>query len=89
MPTMQDQWGRRLGEVLDLFEGQPLSGLERPDLRKLLHVNSSTISLLLSRDLITRASRAGRVIRSAGISRTDKNALKPAESPTEIILRVV
>lgn len=42
-----------LVEVLDHFEGQALIGLTRADLRKRLHVNSSTVGALLRRGLIT------------------------------------
>ena len=41
-----------LAEVPDVFEAEGLSGLTRDDLRKQLHINSSTVSLLLKRGLI-------------------------------------
>ncbi|WP_136653285.1 TniQ family protein [Paracoccus aeridis] len=41
-----------LSEVLDLFEGKPLTGLTRADLKARLHVNSSTVSLLLKEGMI-------------------------------------
>ena len=46
-----------LAEVIAGFEGPPLTGLTRTDLNKRLHVNGSTVSLLLSRRMIdsTRA----------------------------------
>ena len=51
-----------LSEVLDLFEGKPLTGLTRADLKARLHVNSSTVSLLLKEEMI--ASREVRHPRS-------------------------
>lgn len=46
-----------LAEVIAGFEGPPLTGLTRTDLTKRLHINCSTVSLLLSRRMIesTRA----------------------------------
>lgn len=41
-----------LDEVLDAFESPPLIGLTRDDLRKQLHVNCSTVSLLLKSCMI-------------------------------------
>lgn len=41
-----------LDEVLDAFESPPLIGLTRGDLRKQLHVNCSTVSLLLKSGMI-------------------------------------
>lgn len=41
-----------LDEVLDAFEVPPLIGLTRSDLRKKLHINCSTVSLLLQRGMI-------------------------------------
>ena len=41
-----------LAEVLDAFEALPLIGLTRNDLRKQLHVNGSTVSLLLKSGMI-------------------------------------
>lgn len=41
-----------LAEVLDIFEAAPLRGLSRNDLRKRLHINCSTVSLLLGKGVI-------------------------------------
>ena len=41
-----------LAEVMAAFEAPPLAGLTRTDLSKRLHVNGSTVSLLLSRRMI-------------------------------------
>lgn len=41
-----------LDEVLDAFEAPPLIGLTRDDLRKQLHINCSTVSLLLKSGMI-------------------------------------
>ncbi|WP_220269855.1 hypothetical protein, partial [Paracoccus lutimaris] len=41
-----------LDEVLDAFESPPLIGLTRDDLRKQLHINCSTVSLLLKSGMI-------------------------------------
>lgn len=41
-----------LDEVLDHFASKPLEGLRHDDLRKRLHVNSSTVSLLLGTGMI-------------------------------------
>mgnify|MGYP006995064077 CR=1 FL=1 len=43
-----------MDEVLDAFEALPLIGLTRNALRKQLHVNCSTVSLLLERGMIAR-----------------------------------
>ncbi|WP_146161921.1 hypothetical protein [Pseudogemmobacter blasticus] len=47
-----------LAEVKSAFEAPPLTGLTRTDLNKRLHINCSTVSLLLSRRMIdsTRAT---------------------------------
>ncbi|WP_147278913.1 hypothetical protein [Paracoccus versutus] len=41
-----------LTDVLDAFEAPPLAGFSRTDLGKRLHVNCSTVSLLLGRGMI-------------------------------------
>ncbi|MFD1880661.1 TniQ family protein [Paracoccus pacificus] len=41
-----------LDEVLDAFESPPLIGLTRDDLRRQLHINCSTVSLLLKSSMI-------------------------------------
>lgn len=44
-----------LAEVRDIFEAVPLRGMSRNDLRKRLHINCSTVSLLLGKGVIASA----------------------------------